>query len=203
MSLVALLCICSCIYTSFLRCGFHACIQYSKWGLTIALYRGIIKLFSLYVIFLRIICDGLAMCMECLLRSHTKRHVVWWALHWNAHSRPSVSPLQRYLQTWHESGGNRHNDMGGSRRWSWALEISGLVKAGMRRGEEKRSVREAEKREKRKQKSSHPAHPPQLTIFICHKCGDCRVRIRLLFKSTCIEFKYYSDVIHSGLTPPG
>ena len=49
MSLVALLCIFSSISTSFLRCGFHACIQYSKWGLTIALYRGIIKLFSLYV----------------------------------------------------------------------------------------------------------------------------------------------------------
>ena len=33
----------------------HACVQYSMWGLTIALYRGTIKLFSLYVIFLRII----------------------------------------------------------------------------------------------------------------------------------------------------
>ena len=30
ISLVALLCIFSNIYTSFLRCGFHACIQYSK-----------------------------------------------------------------------------------------------------------------------------------------------------------------------------
>ena len=55
MSLVALLCIFSSIYMSFLRCGFHACMQYYKWGLTIALYRGTIKLFSLYVIFLRII----------------------------------------------------------------------------------------------------------------------------------------------------
>ena len=54
MSLVALLCIFSSM--SFLRYGLHACIQYySKWGLTIALYRGTIKLFSLYVIFLRII----------------------------------------------------------------------------------------------------------------------------------------------------
>ena len=55
MSLVALLCIFSGISMSFLRYGLHACIQYSKWGLTIALYRGTIKLFSLYIIFLRII----------------------------------------------------------------------------------------------------------------------------------------------------
>ena len=40
---------------SFLRYGLQACVQYSKWGLTIALYRGTIKLLSLYVIFLRII----------------------------------------------------------------------------------------------------------------------------------------------------
>ena len=55
MSLVVLLCIFSSIYMSFLRYGLYACLQYSKWGLTIALYRGIINLFSLYVIFLRII----------------------------------------------------------------------------------------------------------------------------------------------------
>ena len=55
MSLVALLCIFSSIYMSFLRYGLHACIQYSKWSLTIDLYKGTIKLFSLYVIFLRII----------------------------------------------------------------------------------------------------------------------------------------------------
>ena len=55
MSLVALLWIFSSISMSFLRYGLHACIQYSKWGLTIGLYRGTIKLFSLYVIFLRII----------------------------------------------------------------------------------------------------------------------------------------------------
>ena len=30
---------------SFLRYEFHACIQYDKWGLTIALYRGTIKLY--------------------------------------------------------------------------------------------------------------------------------------------------------------
>ena len=35
---------------SFLRYGLHACIQYSKCGLTIALYRGTISCFSLYVI---------------------------------------------------------------------------------------------------------------------------------------------------------
>ena len=46
-----------------------------------------------------------------------------------------------------------------------------VVKAGMRIGEDKRSVHEAEKREKKKQKSSHPAHPPQPTIFICHIYG--------------------------------
>ena len=46
MSLVALLCIFSSISMSFLRYGLLACIQYSKWGLTIALYRGTIKLFS-------------------------------------------------------------------------------------------------------------------------------------------------------------
>ena len=51
MSLVALLCIFSSISMYFLRYGLHACIQYSKWSLTIAM----IKLFSLYVIFLRII----------------------------------------------------------------------------------------------------------------------------------------------------
>ena len=55
MSLVALLCIFASISMSFLRYGLLACIQYSKWGLTIALYRRTIKLFSLYVIILRII----------------------------------------------------------------------------------------------------------------------------------------------------
>ena len=55
MILVALLCIFSIIFTSFLRYGLHAYIQYSKWGLTIALHRCIITHFSLYVIFLRII----------------------------------------------------------------------------------------------------------------------------------------------------
>ena len=55
MSLVALLCIFSSISMSFLRWSPCLYIQYSKWGLTIALYRGTIKLFSLYVIFLRII----------------------------------------------------------------------------------------------------------------------------------------------------
>ena len=37
MSLVALLCIFSTTFVSFLRYGLDACIQYSKWGLTIAL----------------------------------------------------------------------------------------------------------------------------------------------------------------------
>ena len=48
--------------------------------------------------------------------------------------------------------------------WEAAADDRGhwraVVKAGMRRGEENRSVHEAVKREKRKQKSSHPAHPP-------------------------------------------
>ena len=55
MSLVVLLCTFSSMSMSFLRYGLHACIQYSKWGLNIALYRGTINPFSLYVIFLRII----------------------------------------------------------------------------------------------------------------------------------------------------
>ena len=49
--LVALLCTLSSISISFLRYGLHACIQYSKWGLTIVLYSGIISSFSLYTIF--------------------------------------------------------------------------------------------------------------------------------------------------------
>ena len=54
--------------------------------------------------------------------------------------------------------------------WEAAADDRGhwraVVKAGMKRGEENRSVHEAVKREKRKQKSSHPAHPPQPTIYI-------------------------------------
>ena len=42
-SLVALLCIVSSMSTSFLRYGHHVCIQCSKRGLTIALYKGTIK----------------------------------------------------------------------------------------------------------------------------------------------------------------
>ena len=58
------------------------------------------------------------------------------------------------------------------------------VQAGMRRGEDNRSVHEAVKREKRKQKYSHPAHPPQPTIYICHKCGrDCIARMGLINRS--------------------
>ena len=49
--LVALLCTLSSISIFFLRYGLHACIQYSKWGLTIVLYSGIISSFSLYTIF--------------------------------------------------------------------------------------------------------------------------------------------------------
>ena len=51
--------------------------------------------------------------------------------------------------------------------WEAAADDRGhwrsVVKAGMRRGEEKISAHEAVKREKRKQKSSNPAHPPQST----------------------------------------
>ena len=39
---------------SFLRYGLNACIQYSKFGLNIALYRGTISCISLYVIVLLI-----------------------------------------------------------------------------------------------------------------------------------------------------
>ena len=49
--LVALLCTLSSISIFFLRYGLHACIQYSKWGLTIVLYSGIISSFSMYTIF--------------------------------------------------------------------------------------------------------------------------------------------------------
>ena len=49
---MALHCILSSLSMSFLRYGLHACIQYSKCGLTIALYRGTISCFSLYVIVL-------------------------------------------------------------------------------------------------------------------------------------------------------
>ena len=59
-----------------------------------------------------------------------------------------------------------------------------VVKAGMRRGEEKRSEHEAVKREKRKRKSSHSAYPPQPTIYICHKCGrDSHARVGLISHS--------------------
>ena len=55
--------------------------------------------------------------------------------------------------------------------WEAAADDRGhwrsVVKAGMGRGEEKRSVHETVKREKRKQKSSHHAHSPQPTNFIC------------------------------------
>ena len=49
--MVALLCTLSSISISFLRYGRHACMQYSKWGLNIVLYSGIISSFSLYTIF--------------------------------------------------------------------------------------------------------------------------------------------------------
>ena len=72
--------------------------------------------------------------------------------------------------------------------WEAAADDRGhwraVVKAGMKRGEENRSVHEAVKREKRKQKSSHPAHTPQPTIYICHKCGrDCHARVGLISHS--------------------
>ena len=72
--------------------------------------------------------------------------------------------------------------------WEAAADDRGhwraVVKAGMKRGEENRSVHEAVKREKRKQKSSHPAHAPQPTIYICHKCGrDCHARVGLISHS--------------------
>ena len=45
-------------------------------------------------------------------------------------SRPSVSPLQRYMLTRHEDGGNRHYDMGGRRR-SMITRWRSVVKPGM------------------------------------------------------------------------
>ena len=72
--------------------------------------------------------------------------------------------------------------------WEAAADDRGpwraVVKAGMRRGEENRSVHEAVKGEKRKQKYSHPAHPPQPTIYICHKWDrDCHARVGLISHS--------------------
>ena len=37
---------------------------------------------------------------------------------------------------------------------------------------------------------------------LCLRTANARTRARLL-KRGCIEFKYYADTIHSGLTPPG
>ena len=52
MSLLAFLCIFfPSIYMSFLWYGLHACIQYYKWGLTIALHRCTTNSFTLYIIF--------------------------------------------------------------------------------------------------------------------------------------------------------
>ncbi len=82
MSLVALLCIFSSI--SFLRYGLHACIQYFKWDLTIALYRGTIKLFYLYVIFLRIIPRTLSPLDAAILHcseTFMSAFIVWIHLH--------------------------------------------------------------------------------------------------------------------------
>ena len=66
--------------------------------------------------------------------------------------------------------------------WEAAADDRGhwraVVKAGLRRTEENRSVHEAVKREKRKEKYFHPAHSLQPTIYICHKCGiDCHPRV--------------------------
>ena len=70
--------------------------------------------------------------------------------------------------------------------WEAAADDRGhwraVLKAGMIRGEDSRSVHEAVKREKRKQKSSHP---PQPTTYICHKCGrDCHARVGLISHSS-------------------
>ena len=54
MSLVALLWTLSNLSMSFLWYGLHAWMQYSKCGLTIALYNGMIKVLSIYVMFLLI-----------------------------------------------------------------------------------------------------------------------------------------------------
>ena len=43
MSLVVLLCILSSIPIPFLQYGLHVCILYTKWGITITLYRGTIN----------------------------------------------------------------------------------------------------------------------------------------------------------------
>ena len=48
-------------------------------------------------------------------------------------TRTSASPLQKYVQTQHESGGNRHYDMGGVA--DDRGHYRSVVKTGMRRGE--------------------------------------------------------------------
>ena len=91
--------------------------------------------------------------------------------------------------------------------WEAAADDRGhwraVVKAGMRRGEENRSVYEAVKREKRKQKSSHPAHPPHPTIYICHKCGrDCHARVGLIRHSPFFFFFFLTKVDKIRCTKP-
>ena len=54
ISLVTLRCTPSSVLVSFLWYGLHACMQYFKCGLSIALYNGMISFFSIYVMFLLI-----------------------------------------------------------------------------------------------------------------------------------------------------
>ena len=107
MSLVALLCIFSSISMSFLRYGLHACIQYSKWGLTIALYRGTIKLLSLYVIFLRIIPRTWLALDAAILELYIHIIIglyrdVWIAvITCGGNTRVIFSTWQQFRKTWH------------------------------------------------------------------------------------------------------
>ena len=125
---------------------------------------------------------------EKLLHSYALRHLInipHYMILFGTGTRTVGRPYLRYRDTC-----KRDMKVAGINTTTWeaAADDRGhwraVVKAGMKRGEENRSVHEAVKREKRKQKSSHPAHPPQPTIYICHKCGrDCHARVGLISHS--------------------
>ena len=130
--------------------------------------------FSMYTLLSQRRFDGLAMPIEC--PTVASQNTCCMA------SSSAGRPYLRYRDT-----GKRYMQVAGivTTTWEAAADDRGhwrsVVKAGMRRGEEKRSEHEAVEREKRKQKSSHPAHPPQPTIYSSHKCGrDCHARVGLI-----------------------
>ena len=76
----------------FLRCGVHACIQYSKWGLTTDLYRGIIKLFFFICYISPIHSKNLVTIRRC-------NSTLFWYFHVSIHCYPqSIFPSRFYLE---------------------------------------------------------------------------------------------------------